>query len=257
MSPAYPYSARILFGKIRTRLAKELKEPMSFERLAEIIGKSKSTTYHWFDIYAHPHILAYMCLLERMPIDKRHTFIDEYCRVCPSFDDPSLSYAPAKLTMLWEVMNQKKGLTIITGGIELTRTFLIHAMGHSYRRIDRRPQATAGIDLHRPTHFVPVESFAYIDATASASNVMKNALKIWPKIQTSGASLMFFNGLWSAVPSLRPAILTCASKHHVIMADAGHPDLQGMQKIRPLRLLTISATKRFPARIRIDHQRIK
>ena len=48
-APGYPFSARDIFGDLRSRLAAEHRHPMSFERLAKMLGRSKSTTYNWFE----------------------------------------------------------------------------------------------------------------------------------------------------------------------------------------------------------------
>jgi hypothetical protein len=48
-APGYPFSARDIFGDLRSRLSTEHRRPMSFERLAKMLGRSKSTTYNWFD----------------------------------------------------------------------------------------------------------------------------------------------------------------------------------------------------------------
>jgi len=48
-APGYPFSARDIFGDLRSRLAAEHRPPMSFERLAKMLGRSKSTTYNSFD----------------------------------------------------------------------------------------------------------------------------------------------------------------------------------------------------------------
>jgi hypothetical protein len=48
-APGYPFSARDIFGDLRSRLAAEHRRPMNFERLAKMLGRSKSTTYNWFE----------------------------------------------------------------------------------------------------------------------------------------------------------------------------------------------------------------
>jgi hypothetical protein len=72
-APGYPFSARDIFGDLRSRLAVEHRRPMSFERLAKMLGRSKSTTYNWFDIFHHPHVLGFLCLLERLPPAERQS----------------------------------------------------------------------------------------------------------------------------------------------------------------------------------------
>jgi hypothetical protein len=45
-APGYPFSARDIFGDLRSRLAAEHRRPRSSERLAKMLGRSKSTTYN-------------------------------------------------------------------------------------------------------------------------------------------------------------------------------------------------------------------
>ncbi|HUD46084.1 MAG TPA: hypothetical protein VMR33_04600, partial [Candidatus Baltobacteraceae bacterium] len=117
-APSYPFSARDIFGDLRSRLAAEHRRPLSFERLAKMLGRSKSTTYNWFDIFHHPHVLGFLCLLERLPPTERHSFIEAHCRAYPTLDDPHLAHAPGKTGKLLELLNQKGGLTLITGGTD-------------------------------------------------------------------------------------------------------------------------------------------
>jgi hypothetical protein len=58
-APGYPFSARDIFGDLRSRLSSVHRHPMSFERLAKMLGRSKSTTYNWFDIFHHRMCLAF------------------------------------------------------------------------------------------------------------------------------------------------------------------------------------------------------
>jgi hypothetical protein len=255
--PAYPYTAHVLLKDLRIILSKEQREQMTFERLSQMIGISKSTTHHWFEVFPHPHLLAYMCLLEFLSPEQRHAYIDKHCRVFPSFNHPWLAHAPASIALLGQVMNQSKGLTIISGGSESERTFLLTAMGHAYRRINRQGPTAAGIDMHRPIDFVPVDSFFYIDGTVNSQKIRQAVLILWPRILSSKANIVFFNGLWSSVPSLRQDIVRRAIDSNVIMAEAGIPDIAALKYVSPLRLLTISTPKRFPNRIRIHHKRLK
>jgi hypothetical protein len=50
-APGYPFSARDIFGDLRSRLAAEHRRPMSFERLAKMLGRSKSTTYNALSLF--------------------------------------------------------------------------------------------------------------------------------------------------------------------------------------------------------------
>lgn len=242
---------------LRTRLSAQLGEQMSFERLSQIIGKSKSTTHHWFNVFPQPHLLAFMGLLEQLSASERHSYIDSHCRIFPSFDHPWLAHSPANIDLLLDVTNQRKGLTIMTGGTELSRTFLIHAIGHSHRRTHRQSPGTVGLDLHKPEHFVPVLSFVYVDGNASRKHVLQIILKVWPRILTSSATHICLNGLWSLLPAIRHDIVRCAIKRHVVLAEAKIPNVKDLEMAQPRRTLHISELEPFPGRIRIDLRRWK
>jgi hypothetical protein len=255
--PAYPFTGQILLADLRTRLSAQLGEQMSFERLSRIIGKSKSTTHHWFNVFPQPHLLAFMGLLEQLSPAQRHSYIDSHCRIFPNFDHPWLAHSPANIDLLLDVTNQRKGLTIMTGGTELSRTFLMHAIGHSYRRSHRQSPGAVGLELHRPDHFVPVDSFLYVDGTVGVNNVPQLVLKGWPRILTSSATLICLNGLWSLLPAIRHDIVRCATKRHVVLAEAKIPNVKDLEKAQPHRTLHISELEPFPGRIRIDPRRWK
>jgi hypothetical protein len=61
-----------------------------------MLGRSKSTTYNWFDIFHHPQVLGFLCLLERLPPAERQSFIEAHCPAYPTLDDPRLAHAPGK-----------------------------------------------------------------------------------------------------------------------------------------------------------------
>jgi len=202
ITPGYPFSARDIFGDLRSRLAAEHRRPMSFERLARMLGRSKSTTYNWFDIYHHPHVLGFLCLLERLPPAERQSFIEAHCRAYPTLEDPRLAHAPGKAAKLLELLDQKAGLTIITGGTDFSRAFVFTALAHTASRADGKLPAAAGIDLHRSNLFVPVESLIYIAEDLGPDHARRLTQRIWPRVLTSGAPRLFDNRVWSSVPFL-------------------------------------------------------
>lgn len=255
--PGYPFTGQILLDDLRARLSAQLGEQMSFERLSKIIGKSKSTTHHWFTVFSQPHLLAFMGLLEQLSPTQRHSYIDSHCRVFPNFEHPWLAHSPANIDLLLDVTNQLKGLTIITGGTALSRTFLMHAIGHSYRRTHRQSSGAVGLDLHRPDHFVPVDSFLYIDGTVGVNHVSQLVLKLWPRILTSSATLICLNDVWSSLPTLRHDIVRCAIKRHAVLVEDEIPDVKDVALAQPRRTLHISELEPFPGRIRINLRRWK
>jgi hypothetical protein len=256
-APGYPFSARDIFGDLRSRLAAEHRRPMSFKRLAKMLGRSKSTTYNWFDIFHHPHVLGFLCLLERLPPAERHSFIEAHCRAYPTLDDPRLAQAPGKAAKLLELLNQKAGLTIITGGTDFSRAFVFTALANAASRADGKLPAAAGIDLHRSNLFVPVESLVYIAEDLGPDHARRLTQKIWPRVLTSGAPRLFFNRVWSSVPEVREDLLRCAGFKHVVIAEEGPSDV-GDLKTRvstPIHVLTLSTAQSVPKGILVNCRR--
>jgi hypothetical protein len=257
ISPAYPYTARDFFRELRIKLSKERQEQMSYEYLSRIVGRPKSTVHQWFEIYSHPHIVSLMCLLEYLPPAQRHAFIDAHCRILPDLTHAWLAHSPSSVALIWDILNQKNGLTIVAGCTDYERTFVTHAMGHAYRRLHRHSPTAAGIDFHAPVDFVPVDGFFYVNGTGNQNDVSQMARNVWVRLATSKARLLFLNGLWSSAVSLRKDVLRRASKCNIIVAEAGIPDSATLEHDTPVRLLTLTVSKRFPGRIQIRHKRIR
>jgi len=217
--PAYPFTARQLFGQLRSRLADEHQNHPSFERLARMIGRPTSTTHHWFGMYDHPHVIGFMALLERLSSASRLAFIEMHCRVLPTLADPRLAHSPEQDFRFADLLNQAAGLTAVTGGTDYSRTFLLTALGHSFRRCDGRQKPPAGIDVHQPRLFVPVTSLTYIDDSLALHRIRELTLKVWPRIMTSNARLLLFNRVWSLVPEVREDLLRCAQRKNVVIAE--------------------------------------
>ena len=258
-APAYPFTARELFGNLRGLLSEARREPMSYDRLAKIVGKSKSTTHHWFELFAHPHVLAFMCLLERLSPAQRHDYIEAHCRIFPTLNHPILANSPKEVAKLLLLLNQSAGLTIVTGGRESSRTFVLTALGHTQRGSVGSRQRVAGLDLHRPRNFVPVESVTYIDGSIGLKHVRQLTLRVWTRILTSKAPIMLFNGVWSAVPQVREDLVRCTKLKHVVIAEEAIPHLADLKRrvTTPIHVLTLSAAKHVCGGIRIDCRGVK
>ncbi len=256
--PGYPFTARDLSEDLRSRLVGELGEEISFERLGQLTGLTKSTAHHWFAVSTQPQILALMCLLERLSSSERQAFVETHCRLLPSLQHPYLAHAPAKVGQMLELLRQENGLTLICGGSDFSRTFLVTALGHAYRRAGGELRPVLGIDLHRPTAFVPVESVSYIDVALNPKRLKELTSKLWPKILTASSRLVICNGLWTAAPELRQGILQCSKISHVLLAEAGTPDLRYLKSVvsTPLHVLTVSVAKRISGGIKIHWRHI-
>lgn len=259
-SPAYPWTGHELLAALRAELAEEEHtDAISFHRLAEIAGTSKSTAHHRLALSGQPQVVAFFCWLERLPPPRRHAYIDAHCRLLPSLEHPLLAHATAQTSKLGELLHQQRGLTLLVGGTAYTRAFLVTALAHSFRHTGGRRQAVAGIDLHFCSNLVPAESLVYVDSSSDANLIRQVALNVWPRILTSSARLLLFHGLWSALPELRRDIIRCARHRHVILAETTLSDLAGLENPvpAPLHVLTVSVSRGVPAAIRVTCQGLK
>lgn len=254
---AYPWNAREILSDLRGRLVKQLHESMTFKRLGEVVGEKPRTAYYWFEEYHQRPLLGFFCCLERLTGDERHAFIDRYCRIFPSLEGPELAHATSKVEKLRVLLQKTCGLTIVTG-TQPSRSFMIHAMGNSYRRFSTKRHLVAGINLSRPTRCVPLETCNYFDGSGGLDHVRPAVMKVWPKILTSSATLILLNDVW-AIHSLRADILRLAARRHVVLAIPEAPELAMVrQKVfTPLHIVSLSEPKSAKGKIRIDCRRIK
>ena len=158
--PAYPFRGGELLQDLRSRIEKIHQCPISLEELARMMGQPRTSVWSWFSVYHHPHLTAFMALLERLSGAQRQSFIESFCREFPIVSHPRLVGTVGKLDSL---LNQSVGLTVITGSTDRARTFVLTALGHSWtlrHGMQRRPD---GIDIHEPITFVPVGGVHYID----------------------------------------------------------------------------------------------
>jgi hypothetical protein len=157
------------------------------------------------------------------------------------------------------LLDQKAGLTIITGGTDFSRAFVFTALAHAASRADGKLPAAAGIDLHRSHLFVPVESLIYIAEDMSPDHARRLTHKIWPRVLTSRAPHLFFDRVWSSVPEVREDLLRCGGFKHVVIAEEGALDVRGLKTrvSTPIHVLTLSASKSVPERILVNCRRVQ
>lgn len=238
--PAHPLTGRAVLAKLRTALANEQGYRMTFQRLGRMLGRATSTAGFWFGIFDSPHVLALVCLLERLSDAERQRFLRSVCRPLPSVLHPSLAHAPGTVAHLLETLQNPCGITLIRGS-EGLRSYLISALGHTHPQLHPRHHPPVGLDVYPPDRFVPVETLTYLRAPLSPEQLRAAITATWSRIPRA-ASLVLLNGVWSAAPAIREQILACARSRNVVLADEVLPDPIQLQKrgIQPLQLLTLS-----------------
>jgi hypothetical protein len=245
-APAFPLSGPQLFQRLRINLAEVcgFDEP-TFGRIAQILGVKANKVHFWFTAYRHTHVIAFLSLLERLPERKRVDLLNVLCRELPSLDSPRLAHDPLGISNLENLLRLVNGLTLIRGGTEFQRTFVLTALGHSFPRINGPRASVCGLDLHEPKNWVPLEGMVYFKELLPPARVRELMAQVWPRILSSGAPLVLLNSVWSAGPAFHVDILRLANEHHVVVADSKIPeplDIRGRNGA-PVHVVTLASTR--------------
>jgi len=253
--PACPFDAKDLWEALRSKIERQRKVPLGYEELGQMMGRPKSTAHFWFSVYGHPHLIGFMNLLERLPVQERLTFLNSYCRAYPTLTHPRIV---GDIKEMETLLSEKTGITVIIGATERARTFVVNAFGHSFQSQYGGTSGAAGIDLHCPKDFVPVATVHYLDENLDAGRIFELVLSIWPKILTFKANLRLFNNVWSRVPHTRNDILRLATAKHVILADSMPPALAHLKSkvLGPVTLAHLSESKATKDLIRVELSRL-
>ncbi len=251
--PAFPIPGNNIFERLGTAVSASRGYPLENIQFARLIGRSESTTSHWFGVSSQPHLVSCFCLLEQLPPQDRHRVVDGLCRELPLFEHQRLRHSPAVVATIKNLLMQNAGLTVLVGGTDEQRTFLITALGHSFCRLDPRHRNVAGIDLHDPNWFVPIETMLYLKGAAGPNQVSGLVRRIWPEIIGTKEPVILLNGIWAAMPELRNDILALAARRHVILADQQISVSRVTKQVEnPLHTLSVSAVRENPTWIAVQ-----
>ena len=241
--PAFPVPGNKLFEHVGAAVGASRGYSLGNLAFARLIGRSESTTSFWFGVSSQPHLVSWLCLLEQLVPLERHRVVDELCRDLPQVDHPRLKHNPATVGVLKKLLAKNTGLTFITGGTAPQRTFVLTALGHTFCRVDRLHRNPAGLDIHEPSWFVPVETLLYLRNCDRPGETQKAVRKLWPQLRTSQKPLILLNGIWSLAPELRKDIVALAGEQrHVVVADqelsrSPEFDFDSAQPVHTLRAL--------------------
>jgi hypothetical protein len=184
-------------------------------RFAELIGIAKSTINDWYYSPLVDPIRGFLCGLERLSESERAGLLRGLCRDCFRLPDGRLAHDAQSLGALLALVNRSRGLTFISSQSDTARTWLITAMGNSAGGEVR----ACGIDVHSPDTFVPVSGVLYRVKCGPLGEMRMVIREVWPVVAKSDAQLLLFNGIWVAMPELRPLIAELARDRNVIVAD--------------------------------------
>lgn len=223
-APAYPFSGPEVFRGVRAALTAALGFQPGFARLARIIGQRPNLAYHWFTAMPHQHVIGFVNLLEHLPEPKRRDFLNQYCRELPRLDNPRIAHDPLAASNLENLLRRKTGITWIHGGTDYQRSFVITALGHGPWKTSRDAATVAGIDVHEPRKWVPVDAVVYLKEPLPLEVAKRAINQVWPTIRSTQAPLILLNGVWTLMPELRQQILELGLKHHVVLSIPKLPE---------------------------------
>ena len=232
--PAYPFPGPRLLQDLHRELSAELGQPLTYDHLGKMTGEYRGSIHRWCHTITHPLLIAFMCLLEYLPPVRRQAFIDSHCRLYPQL--------PKDDKQLVNLLGQP-GLTLISGGDDDRRCHLVGALGHACQPPGGKGDFVAGIDIHLPIRFVPVKGMAYIDGALGSGHVSQVAAELMPKLLTSAAPVLIFNGLWGCLAAWHQDILRAAQRKQVVLAEQRPPNLAELKSSikAPINTITWSA----------------
>jgi hypothetical protein len=210
--------------------------------MEEWTGMAEGTIKDWFNNKGRPTAEFALQLLERIPEKARHENLESACRLCTTFEHPRLKCDQTILSLLRTIICQPRGLTVIQGGNDESRTFLVAAMGHSYLGLTERPHRVAGLDVHATDWFVPVPGVHYLNNLFQADRLREAAFANWPEVPVRGTQLVLLNGISCALVDFQSRLRALTAKCPVIIAEVASikPSLLKRTAHGPIHVITVS-----------------
>lgn len=257
MAPAYPHRPKHIMDKLHNALeSAECRPGFKLTQLhfGHICGLSKSTINDWLCTDHAGRFGGFVCALERLSEGQRLLLFRRICRRCPRLSDPALSHDRESVRQLESLLRCPRGVTLVVGGSEKARTFLITAMGNSAYAINPK-RSTCGLDLQTSASFSPVPGVIYCAGIVNPNGgLQQTVVQAWPFISAAfKGPLVLLNGVWFRVPELRPQILRLGENKHLLLAD--NFDSSAVEQVRrsglPVNVVKVSAHEKRASALRI------
>jgi hypothetical protein len=224
---------------------------ISYEELASYAGQARSSVFDKLQRSDQPQIEALLGWIERLPEHTRNSLINSACRCYPTLDSPRLSHDPTQISRLKTLLHQSSGLTVVQGGNEGLRTFLVTALGHTCGVLEPERRRVCGIDVHEPDWFVPIEDVIYLHNLLDPSRLRECLHRAWPAIAEMKSRLTILNGIWVVAHDLEGEINQLALRRHVVVADEIRFRVEDLARrgIGPIHVLTVNEEKESRVRV--------
>lgn len=240
---------RLLVG-IRSTISLAEGRAVSYEDLEKLSGRAAGTISSWFEGARMNQVEFLFALLERVPQRLRYELLETTCRTQPTLQHPRLAHDPIVVSQLEAMLKRSAGFSLINGGPDHARAFLLHALGNSTREVNAGRQFTIGAELHDVLTWAPVPG---VSALLPHGEVRQQFQRLWSKIkQASDGSLVLLGGVWNRVSHLHSEMVQLAGRCHVVVADEfPKPDELTRRIPRPVCTLTVTPAREQPEWIRV------
>jgi hypothetical protein len=243
--PAFPMAGNRILEKAAASIGASRGYLLHNIDVAQIVGRSKSTTSFWLGVYDHPHLVSLICLLEHLPQQDRYRLIDELCRELPLLDHPRLRHNPYTVGMLKNLLKQETGLSLLVGGSHAQRAFVLGALGHTFCRVDHIHRMPGGLDIYGPGNLVPVETMLYLRSPIGLRNPDRLISRLFSEVVHSTHPLLLLHGVWSLAPELQTEILMLAKRRHIVVCEqqVSFNATADSESKYPLHVLSVSTSR--------------
>jgi hypothetical protein len=249
----HPERVRSLMRAIKENLEASQGRPILYEELAQYAGQAISSVFDKLQKTHQPQVEALVGWLERLPEATRTQLMNSHCRSYPTLEHPRVAHDPAQVSRLKTLLTQGSGFTIIKGGNDSLRTFVVSALCHSKSILQAERRVAWGLDIHQPDWFVPVEGVIYLNNLLDPLRLTECVNRHWSIQFTAGVQIVILNGVWSATQRLEQQIAELGARCHLIVADEQIIKIedQWRRTKAPIHVLTLSEEKESRIRVGI------
>lgn len=237
--------------QLRSALSLTEGRTINLEILEELTGRSAATIRSWCDGVRMQQLEFVFSLLERLPQRLRNDVIDQTCRVIPSLSHPKLAHDPLALSLLKELLEKRRGFTVIQGEPQHMGSFLMHALGNSYRATNAKPGSVTGLDIQAIPTWAAIPGMLRVSECESTPAGLRET---WSKLRKAenGSLILLKGGTANRNPEFQSDILEIGTRCHVVITDMLVKTQDMARRLHlPFHVVTVAPAREQPEWIRV------
>jgi len=205
--------AEVFVRRLWTAIETKEGRGLTNQELSAYLNMSETALSDWVTGKTELNqIEAVLRLCERLGFTGSVELLRQPLRSFPTLNSGELSHDPDTVDCIRKLLLKTVGITLIVGGNSSQRTFLIGAIGNSYRETNSKSRLLVGWDIHTPSWFVPLPGVLYLNGEhPQPGMLMKEAVRNY---------LIVSNGLWEKSGSHRAHIINLSRSNHVVVASS-------------------------------------